>query len=172
VWPGLLLAGALSAVALTATACSSSNSAATTTTAQPNPATAKADIGAVYQSLFNFADKSIGDKVAAVQDGAALRQGLSEAMASNLSSSASGARIDAMTLLSSSQCAAHKVPAPCATVTYDILAGNGVAVLPNQTGYATFVSGKWQVAKVTICGLLEAFYGAEQKKGIPPGCAS
>lgn len=139
---------------------------------QPNAATAQADIGAVYQSLFNFADKSVNDKVAAVQDGAALRTGLTEAMASTLSSAASGARVDSMSLLTAAQCSAVKVPAPCAKVAYDILAGTGTAVLPNQTGYATYVTGKWQVAKVTICGLLEAFYGAEQKKGTPPGCAA
>ena len=165
------MAAGLAAVALVAAACGGSSSA-TSTTVQPNAATAQADIGAVYQSLFNFADKSINAKVAAVQDGPALRAGLSEAMASSLSSAASGARIDSMSLLSASACATAKVPAPCAKVGYDILAGNGVAVLPNQTGYATYVTGKWQVAKVTICGLLEAFYGAEQKKGTPPGCAA
>jgi hypothetical protein len=165
------VAGTLSAVALTAAACTSSNSASTTTVA-PNPATAQADITAVYQSLFNFADKSLGDKVAAVQDGSSISAGLSEAMSSSLSSAASGARVDSVTMLSRSQCSTQKVPAPCAKVGYDILAGNGVAVLAGQTGYATYVTGKWQVAKVTICGLLEAFYGAEQKKGIPPGCAA
>jgi hypothetical protein len=165
------VAAPLTALALAVAACGGSSSA-TSTTVQPNAATAQADISAVYQSLFNFADKSINDKIAAVQDGASLRVGLSEAMASSLSAAASGARVDSMSLLTASECSTAKVPAPCAKVGYDILAGTGTAVLPNQTGYATYVTGKWQVAKVTICGLLEAFYGAEQNKGSPPGCAA
>ena len=167
--PRLLVGGALSAVALAAAACSSSTSA-TTTTAPPNPATAQADITSAYQAEFNFSDKNLADKEAAVEDGTALAPGLQLAMSSSLAGNTSGARVNSVTLLSSSACKAVKATVPCASVKYDILAGSGVAVLPNQTGYASYIGGKWLVARQTICGLLDLFYGTEKLKGPPPGC--
>jgi hypothetical protein len=161
----------LSLVALAGAACSGSNSV-TTTTAPPNPATAQAGIAGAYQTLFNFSDKHLADKEQAVEDGAALAPGLRLAVSSSLAGSTAGARVNSVTLLFASACRSAKVTAPCAMVKYDILAGSGAAVLPNQNGYASYVGGRWVVARQTICGLLDLFYEAQKLKGPPPGCAS
>ena len=72
--------------------------------------------------------------------------------------------------MTGSACTTAKLPSPCAKVSYDILGAGGTPLLAGQTGYAVDVSGKWLVAKVTICTLLGLFYSAEGKSGSPPGC--
>jgi hypothetical protein len=151
-------------VALVAAACSSGSS-------EPNAATSKTEISQVYDKLFDFANKSTTDKVAAVQDGDQLKTALEQGLSSPLASGVSGARIDSVTLVPDSTCAQQNVPSPCAKVNYDILATNGTPVLSGQTGYATYGSGSWLVAKKTICGLLGTLYSVEGKTGTPPGCS-
>jgi len=152
------------ALALVAAACSSGSS-------EPSAATSKQEIGTVYDKLFNFANKSVSDKVAAVQDGTQLKTALEQGLSSPLASGVSGARIDSITLVPDSTCSQQNVPSPCAKVNYDILASNGTPVLSGQTGYATYGSGQWLVAKKTICGLLGTLYSVEGKTGVPPGCS-
>lgn len=161
----------LAALAVGTAACSSSNTASSTTTTQaPNPATAPTDIAASYTTLFSFTDKSVAGKVAVIQNGAQIQSSLEQALASPLSSSTNGAKVDSTTILTASQCSTQHLPSPCARVVYDLLGASGSPVLANQTGYAVYDNGKWLVAKVTICGLLQLFYSAEQKSGSPPGC--
>jgi hypothetical protein len=158
-------------VAVTAAACSSNNTASTTSTTKPvDMAAAPGLVQQAYNTLFNFSDKTVASKVAVIQDGAAVQSSLAEALASPLSSSTTGSKIDSTTVLEGSACTAQHVTAPCAKVTYDLLGANGSAVLGGQTGYAVYDNGSWLVAKVTICTLLGLFYSAEGKSGSPPGC--
>lgn len=154
----LLIAG----VAVVAGACSSSST--------PNAAHSKTDITQAYDKLFNFADKSLPDKEAVVEGGASLKTALDQGLTSPLASGVAGASVSSVTILSDSQCATHKVPTPCASVAYSLLSSSGQAVLSGQVGYATYSTGKWLVAKVTICGLLDSLYSVTGQKGTPPGC--
>lgn len=156
----LMIAG----VAVVAGACSS--------TSTPNAAQSKTEITNAYDTLFNFADKSLSNKEAVVEDGASLKTALDQGLTSPLASGVAGASVSAVTILSDSQCATHKVPTPCASVAYALLSSSGQAVLAGQTGYATYATGKWLVAKVTICGLLDSLYSVTGKTGTPPGCAA
>ena len=158
------------AVALTAAACSSGNNTASTTAPTFNPATEQSDISTSFTTLFNLADKNVDSKVAVIQNGSQIRSAMQDALNSPLSNSSAGAKIDSVTALSSAGCSQQRLPSPCAKVVYDILGTNGSAILPNSQGYAVYVNGKWQVAKVTICGLLTLFYQTEGKSGSPPGC--
>ncbi len=163
------LPAVLAVMALSAAACSSSSSS---TVALPNPATAQADVGTAYSTLFDLSNKAIAPKLAAIQDGQSLEAATTQALGSSLASSATGATVNSVTLLSSSQCSAAKVPYPCAKVNYSILGPNAQVLLGNSTGYAVYIDGHWLVAKATICGLFSLFYSAEGDTGSVPGCAS
>lgn len=154
-------------VAMAATACSSSSTSSSTTI---DTKAAPGLIATAYQTLFNFSDKTVPSKVAVIQNGSTIESSLQEALASPLSSTATGAKIDSTQVLTGSACTNAKVTSPCAKVKYDLLGAGGSPVLGGQTGYAVYENGEWLVAKVTICGLLELFYSAESKQGVPPGC--
>jgi hypothetical protein len=142
----------------------------TTTTTTAGPTTPSGEITQAYQTLFDFADPSVADKVAVVQNGASIEAGLSEALSSSLATSATGANVDAISFLDASGCSAASLPSPCASVTYDILGAGGTAILPNNQGYAVSINGSWLVATNTVCTLLGLFYTASGKTGNPPGC--
>ena len=157
------MAAGLAGLAVASTACGSS-------TPTPTAAASRAPIGAVYQSLFDFsAHHTLAQMEADIQGGTALKSALQEGASSSLASGVSGATINSLSIPSSSACSTAKVPAPCAKVNFDIMAGT-TAVASGETGYATYSSGKWQVAKVTICSLLDAMYSVEGNSGTPPGC--
>ena len=157
---------ALAVTALSAAACSSTSSST-----GPNPATTQADVQKLFNSFFNLAaDKSVSGKTAEIQDGSTLTVAAGQALNSSLAASAGGATVHTVTILSDSACAAAKVPSPCAAVKYDILGPGGQVLLPNSSGYAVYVNGKWLVSKTTICGLFGLFYQAEGNTGTPPGC--
>jgi hypothetical protein len=172
--PRLVAATAMAALALGAAACSSSTTAATTTTGVPvNPATAPADIAAVYNSLFHFTSGTIASKEAVIQDGTGLKAALTQALSSSEASAAAGTTVNSTNLLTASQCAhlsPKALPYPCAHINYDIDGPSGTAILPGNNGYAVYTNGKWLVAKTTICTLLGLFYTASGKTGSPPGC--
>jgi hypothetical protein len=151
------------AIAMLAASCSSG-------TATPTAAVAKPEITSVYDSFFNLANKSVGPKLAAIQDGSTLKTSVTQALASPLAGSVSGARVDSVKIVSDSTCTTKTVPTPCASVSYDLLAAGGSPVLSGQTGYATYATGKWLVAKATVCGLIETLYSVEGNSGTPPGC--
>jgi hypothetical protein len=143
----------------------------TPTTTPPGASAATAEITQAYQTLFDFADPSVADKVAVVQNGASIETALSQALSSSLASSAAGANIDAVSFLDASACTQVNLPSPCAQVTYDILGPDGTAILPNNQGYAVSINGTWLVATNTICELLGLFYQAAGMTGTPPGCS-
>ena len=153
----------LLATALTAAACSSGGPKIDT-------AAAPGLISQAYSTLFNFADKSVSGKIAVIQGGSSIKGSLADALNSPLASQATGAKVDSSKIASDDVCTKNKVPAPCAQVTYDILGSGGGAILAGQKGFASYASGTWKVAKVTICTLLGLFYSAEGKTGSPPGC--
>jgi hypothetical protein len=134
-----------------------------------NAKTAPTDIAKVYDSLFNLSNKSVGVKLAAIQDGSSLRTATTVALSSPLAAEATGARVTHVKLLSDSQCQQAGVASPCASVTYDILRKGGKVLLPNARGYAVFVNGKWLVSKPTVCALFSEAYTL-LGKGTPPGC--
>jgi hypothetical protein len=124
-----------------------------------------------YSTLFNFANKNISSKTAAIQDGSSLKQALSQALSSQLAKEATGARVVSGQVLSSSTCSQEASPSPCAKVSYEILGVNGQPLfLTPSSGYAVYANGEWLVAKATICGLLELFYSESGVSRVPPGC--
>jgi hypothetical protein len=143
--------------------------ASSMTTATKAQSATKA-IEAAYATLFNLSNKNLAPKLAAVQSGAALQQALTVALASPLAASASGAKVQSVTKLSSSACAAAGLSSPCAKLTYSIQAKSGPALESGLKGYAVQVGGTWVVAKTTLCSLLSLFYEAEHQSGTPPGC--
>ena len=155
-------------LAVGASACGGSSTP--TTTAPPNPATAQASIAKTYNALFNFTNKSVQAKEALIQGGSALTEGITDAQTSSLSSGIGGAQVTSATLMTGASCTTEKVSSPCAAVDYSITSTENTVLYAGQKGYAVYVAGKWLMAKVTICNLLDLFWGAEGKKGSPPGC--
>ncbi len=145
-----------------------------TTTPGPTPTTTQAStdssaIAQAFDTLFN-PSSSIAAKEAVIQNGASIETGLNNAFSSSLSSSATGATVDDISFPDNSGCTQAGLTSPCAQVTYDILAANGSALLPNNQGYAVSVAGTWLIATNTVCTLLGLFYTAEGNTGSPPGC--
>jgi hypothetical protein len=162
-----------------AAGCSSSTSGSTTTslpatsapTTTESPSAVRHQVEHVYATLFNFGDKSVSAKTAAVQDGAGLARAFRQALSSSLAKEATGARVRSVDVLTVALCGQAAVPAPCAKVTYDILGAGGKPLFPTSSvGYSVETNGRWLVAKSTICSLLTLFYSASGKKGSPPGC--
>jgi len=164
------LPAALAVIAFSAAACSSSSSSSSASA--PNPAMAQSDVQTAYNTLFDLSNKSVPAKLAVIQDGQSLEQATTAAISSSLATSATGASVSEVSLLTASECDAAKVPYPCAKVKYSILGTGGAPLLGNTTGYAVYVDGKWLVSKATICGLFGLFYQAEGNTGTVPGCSS
>jgi len=145
-----------------------------TTTPGSTPTTTQAStdssaIAHAFDTLFD-PSSSIAAKEAVIENGASIETGLTNAFSSSLSSSATGASVDDISFPDSSGCTQAGLTSPCAQVTYDILGGNGSALLPNNQGYAVSVDGTWLIATNTVCTLLGLFYTAEGNTGSPPGC--
>lgn len=132
----------------TSTSGGSSNSQAL------NPATAKAQVTALYTRFFSEPQsKALTD----LQDGSSLAKAIK--IAARIKGSAKEkAKVKKVTIDTSAT-------PPTATVTYALLS-NGTAVLPSATGQAVYVNGKWQVAKTTFCTLVTL--GNNNKT--PAGC--
>jgi len=151
-------------LAVASAACGSSTPAA------PSVAASRGPVTTVYQNLFDFsAHHTLAEMESDIQGGTALKTALEQGASSSLASGVSGATINSLSIPQSSACSAQKVPAPCAKVNFDIMAGS-TAVLSDETGYASYSTGKWLVAKITICTLLDAMYSVEGNSGTPPGC--
>ncbi len=164
-----VLLAAVVGMAATTAACGGGSLAQPTTTVAA--ATARAEVARAYGTLFDLADKAVAPKLAVIEDGASLRQAITQALASPLAASASGARVDAVELLTASACRAAAITPPCAKVTYDILAPSGQPLLSGSVGYAVDVAGRWVVAKATICGLLELLQSqGSAAASTPAGC--
>jgi hypothetical protein len=145
----------------------------TTSTVNPlSSTTAKADITRAYSTVADFSDDDLSAKTSAIQDGSSLTEAMSEVLSSALAKSATGVRVQDVTLMSGSSCTGAGLSSPCATVTYDLLGPKGIPLLGSpSTGQAVYKDGKWVVAKSTGCDLLELFYKAAGRKGLPQGCS-
>ena len=151
-------------VAFGIAACGSST-APTTTTTQPLSVSTAA-IRQAYGVLFDLANPALGPKPAVIQNGSALKSAMKTALKSQLAASAGGASLSKVTVEEGSACKNEFLPSPCAKVTYDILSPSKTVVLRNAGGLALYEHGKWLVAKITICALLEL----ENSGTVPPGC--
>lgn len=170
---GRLAAVLVASVALGACATSSNGSGTTSTSGPPGTsaelpplAISRTGISTSFSVLFDLADASVAPKLAVVQDGPALSGAFAAAIRSPLAKLAGGAKVVAVTIEPVSGCSAELLPSPCAKVVYDILSPAGKVLLAKAVGFAIYQSGKWLVAKITICTLLELDNGGK----VPAGC--
>jgi len=147
------------------------SSAPSPSTTAPSATTSasREQIAASYTTVFDFANGTVSDKVAAIEAGSDLQQAIAQTVGSPIASSLSGAKIDSVADLDQGTCSSEGVSSPCARVDYDILGTIGTVVLPNNTGYATYQDGQWLVAKTTVCSVLGLLSQAGGT-GTPPGC--
>jgi hypothetical protein len=158
----------------TSTAATTTSSTATTTSSTSAPPSStlpvttadRRGISTAYMTLFDLANPAIAPKLAAVQDGSGLKAAFSAALKSALAKEAGGARVLAITLEGKTSCSAESLSSPCALVTYDVVSPAKQTLLKNEKGYAVNSSGRWLVAKKTICNLLVLASGGTA----PPGC--
>jgi hypothetical protein len=153
----------MATVILAACGGGSSKSSTTTTASTAPPTTvssaqATAAITTVWESFFG--PHGTANQVQGVTP--ALQTAFTRLKGSPLGQGIS-AKVTSVVVQPDSACQADGVPAPCATVSYNLLKG-GAVVLPNATGYATQHNNTWLVAKSTFCSLL-ALQG-----GAPAGC--
>jgi hypothetical protein len=166
----LVLVVALGAVALGA--CGSTSTATTTTSAPatttrlPSAAASTTQIRHAYSVLFDLADPALAPKLAVVEGGAGLHGAFLAALHSSLAKRAGGAAVHKVTIERGAACGAELISSPCAKVTYDILSPSRAVLLPGSTGLAVYQHGRWLVARVTICTLLEL----ENAGKVPAGC--
>jgi len=165
----LLAVAAASAVAVLASACGSSASPGAATSTQPAAgASAVLAITNAYRTLFDLANPAIPPKVSVVEDGAALRATLTKEIQSPLAKQATGAVVSAVHVASGGTCERESLASPCASVSYNILSAAHKPLFAHPAaGWAVYESGRWLVAKETICGLLTLAQGGQST---PAGC--
>jgi hypothetical protein len=136
-------------------ACGGGNASPTGTTQPTSGAGATTAIRQAYATLFDLANPAIDPKVAAVQNGAALRTAIATELSTSLAKLAGGATVSQVSVATATKCGTEGLPSPCASVEYQILSTKGKPLLPSSSvGWAVYVSGRWLVAQETICGLL------------------
>src|SRR5690349_20518539 len=123
----------LAALACATAACAGPSGSTSTggSSSTIDPVTAQSNINQAYDTLFNLANKSVGAKLAVIQNGSSLREAITQALRSSLASSAAGAKVDTINLLDKPGCQSAVVPWPCAKVIYDILGTDGQPIMPN-----------------------------------------
>jgi hypothetical protein len=159
----------LAALGLVLAACSSSPAASSTSTSSTEPASGAAATAAVqraYETLFDLASPALAPKIAVVQNGSALQTTIANELKSPLAKLAAGASVTDVALQTASACSAELLPSPCAALEYAILSPSHKPLLAAAKGFAVYVSGKWLVAKITICSLLSIASGGST----PAGC--
>jgi hypothetical protein len=163
------LAALLCGVALVLAACGGSSGPSSTATSSTEPASgagATTDVQQAYATLFDLASPAIAPKLAVVQDGAALQATITHELTSPLAKLAAGASVTDVAVQPTSTCSSELLPSPCAALEYAILSPAHKPLLAASKGFAVYVSGKWLVAKITICSLLSIASGGTA----PAGC--
>ena len=129
--------------------------AATTpsTTAAFDEAAARAQITANWEKFFT-PGTPIDQRMALLQNGAALRAAIEQSATNPLQQQAS-AKVTQVTFTSPTE----------ATVTYDVYL-NGAVALPNSQGMAVLEGGAWKVAQQSFCSLISLGVS-----GPIPGCS-
>ena len=130
-----------------------SSSPGPSTTAAFDQAAATAQITANWEKFFT-PGTSVDERVALLQNGAALRAAIEQSATNPLQQQAS-AKVTQVTFASPTQ----------ATVNYDVYL-NGTVALPNAEGTAVLEGGTWKVAQASFCSLISL--GAT---GPIPGCS-
>jgi hypothetical protein len=114
---------------------------ATTLPATTDPATTRATIAANWEHFFSHTS-SVDEREALLENGASLRQALEQRSTDPLMQQAS-ARVKDVALVAGDR----------ATVTYDVLLGDTVA-LPDAQGTAVLQDGVWKVSADSFCALI------------------
>ena len=163
------------ALAATVAACSSSSSSPAGSPSSASPASsapassaapsspgtgstaeAAAQIKANWEKFFN-SSTPISEKVKLLQNGAALESAIkafaSLPLASGLESKVTNVTVDSATK---------------ATVTYNLTAPGGSALLSNQKGTSVYQDGTWKVGTGSLCSLLRLIPGGT----VPSACNS
>jgi len=154
----LVLAAALATLVLAGCGSASHTSAPSTVATTTVPPTAA--ITVTWESFFGPS----GNAYEIQGMNAVLQPAYTKSRSGSLGKGSS-ATVSSVKMQTAASCASNQVPSPCAEVTYNILI-NGTVALPNATGYATEVGGKWLVAKATFCAL------ESLEDGSPPaGCS-
>jgi hypothetical protein len=162
------------ALAATMAACSSSSSttaspssappssaAAPSSAAPSSPGTgstagAAAQIAANWEKFFS-STTPLAERVKLLQNGAALESAI-KAFSTLPLASGIGAKVTNVTVDSATK----------ATVTYNLTAPGGSALLSNQKGTAVYQDGTWKVGTGSLCGLLRLIPGGT----VPAACNS
>jgi hypothetical protein len=136
------------------TATTATTTAATpSTTAAFDEAAARAQIIANWEKFFT-PGTPVDERVALLQNGAALRAAIDQSATNPLQQQAS-AKVTQVTFTSPTE----------ATVTYDVYL-NGAVALPNSQGMAVLEGGTWKVAQQSFCSLISLGVS-----GPIPGCS-
>jgi hypothetical protein len=140
-----------------APAATTATTAAVTTTTM-SAAAVKAEATKAFTTFFDGfkADPSL------LEDGETLQSGIASMRANPVAATVT-MNVDDVTPLDNAGCEAAGVPAPCATIKYDLVVG-GNPVVPDQNGYVVHQNDKWKVSKTTFCTL------AAMGSGTPAGC--
>jgi hypothetical protein len=162
------------ALAATMAACSSSSSTtASPSTAPPSSAAAPgsaaagspgtgstaeaaAQITANWEKFFS-STTPLAERVKLLQNGAALESAI-KAFSTLPLASGIGAKVTNVTVDSATK----------ATVTYNLTAPGGSALLSNQKGTSVYQDGTWKVGTGSLCGLLRLIPGGT----VPAACNS
>lgn len=126
---------------------------------------ATAAIRTAFTTLFNLSNPSVSVKLGVVQDGAQLRQAITDELKSPLAKLAGGASLQSVKIEHGTACRNADLTSPCAAVTYSILSTSQTPLLRNSKGFALYVGSRWLVSKTTICTLLTLANGNVPPKG-------
>lgn len=154
----MLTAGCSDSRSGAATAASSPTSsvAVSTTTATasptPRPSGITPELTKAFTTFFNGADRDLDAKVSALQDGAALRTMLAEAVANQQFATLS-TQIQSVEQLSNTDCSLRHLVAPCAAVVHDLML-SGVPVFEGHVSHGVLVDGRWLVSRDSWCAIV------------------
>jgi hypothetical protein len=171
----LLTGVALAGVVLLSAACGSSSPASTTTSTSASLPTASTEaasgagadaaITKAFETLFDLSNPALAPKLAVIEGSTALDATLRSTLKSPLAKLAGGAKVLKISAVPSSTCTSEALTVPCEAVKFNIVSPKG-GTLTGDNGFAVYVSGRWPVAKQTICGLLALASGGK----VPAGC--
>ena len=162
-----LLAGALLALVLVAAGCGDdgddSSSDDTTTTTEAEETTEPAAVeGAtedaeditepVTEAFTTFFHNFEGDP-ALLERGDEFAEGIEGLRATAAAAGTIDVVVKDVAALPDEECESVGTIAPCAEVTFDLAVADDPAAVPDQTGYAVYVDGEWQVSAATFCAL-------------------
>lgn len=164
---GLALAATMAACSSSSTTTNASPSSAPPSSAAPSSAApsspgtgstaeAAAQVKANWEKFFS-SSTPLAERVKLLQNGAALESAIKTfstlPLASGIAAKVTNVTVDSATK---------------ATVTYNITAPGGSALLSNQKGTSVYQDGTWKVGTGSLCGLLRLIPGGT----VPAACNS